>query len=205
LKILIADDEYISLSLLEELLTDWGHEVVAVRDGMAAWKALQGPGAARLAILDWTMPKLEGIEICGMVRAVPTSLPPYILLVTWKEGKQNIIFGLQAGANDYVTKPFDPDELRARVDVGIRMIELQQSLAERVRELELALENVRQLKGLLPICCYCNKIRDDQAHWQQLECYFLNHSELKLSHPICPGCMERELAGPLITFDSSHK
>jgi len=193
LKILIADDECVSLSMLEGLLTDWGHEVVAVSDGMAAWQALHGADAPPLAILDWDMPELDGVEVCGRLRAVPSSKPPYILLVTAKGGKQNIVSGLQAGANDYLTKPFDPDELRARVNVGISMLELQHNLAERVRDLELALAHVRQLKGLLPICCYCKKIRDDHDYWQQLEGYFLSHSDLKFSHGICPDCLAREM------------
>jgi diguanylate cyclase (GGDEF)-like protein/PAS domain S-box-containing protein len=144
LKILIADDECISRRILEELLKDWGHEVVAVEDGLAAWQALQGADAPRLAILDWSMPGLEGVDVCAKLRAVPGSQPPYILLVTAKGGKQNAVVALQAGANDYLTKPFDPDELRARVNVGVRMMELQQRLAQQVRDVEVAMGRLRE-------------------------------------------------------------
>jgi diguanylate cyclase (GGDEF)-like protein/PAS domain S-box-containing protein len=144
LKILIADDECISRSMLEELLKDWGHEVIAVGDGLAAWQVLQGADAPRLAILDWSMPGLEGVDVCAKLRAVPTSQPPYVLIVTTKGGKQNVVVALQAGANDHLTKPFDPDELRARVNVGIGMIELQQRLAQQVRDLGVALAHLRE-------------------------------------------------------------
>ncbi len=178
--------------MLEDLLTEWGHEVTAVGDGRAALNVLEASETPMLAILDWQMPELEGVEVCAQVRATRKSSPPYILLVTSKGGRQNIVSGLRAGANDYLTKPFDPDELSARVNVGVGMLGLQQSLAERVRDLEAALAHVKQLKGLLPICCYCKKIRGDHDYWHQLEGYFHQHSDLKFSHGICPDCLDRE-------------
>src|SRR5262249_57910928 len=100
------------------------------------------------------------------------------------------VTGLQSGANDYVTKPFDRAELQARVCVGKSVVELQRSLALRVRELEDALSQVRQLQGLLPICCYCKKIRDDRNYWQQVETYVGDHSAARFSHAICPDCLK---------------
>jgi response regulator RpfG family c-di-GMP phosphodiesterase len=96
--------------------------------------------------------------------------------------------GLDAGADDYVVKPFNQAELRARVHVGMRMLGLQESLARRVTELEAALASVKQLRGLLPMCSYCKKIRVDDSYWQQLEGYITEHSEAKFSHGICPEC-----------------
>jgi sigma-B regulation protein RsbU (phosphoserine phosphatase) len=95
---------------------------------------------------------------------------------------------LEAGADDYLTKPFDPQELRARIKVGERILGLQTSLAERVTELEDALSRVKQLQGLLPICSYCKKIRDDQNYWEQVESYISKHTEAQFSHGICPDC-----------------
>jgi PAS domain S-box-containing protein len=135
MKILIAEDERTSRLILESVLTEWGHEVVAVADGLTAWQVLQGPEAPRLAILDWEMPGLEGPEVCRKARASPPATPPYLLLLTAKEGRGNITAGLQAGANDYLTKPLNPAELRVRLDVGISMLELL-NLEVASRELE---------------------------------------------------------------------
>jgi DNA-binding response OmpR family regulator len=181
----------VSRRLLEETLIKWGYEVVVTSDGFAAWEALQSSDPPALAILDWMMPGLDGIQVCRKVRGTPTSTPPYLILLTAKGRREDIITGLQAGANDYVTKPFDRAELQARLQVGVRIVELQQSLADRVIELEEALARVKQLQGLLPICAYCKKIRDDQNYWQQVENYISEHSEAQFSHSICPECYER--------------
>jgi signal transduction histidine kinase/DNA-binding response OmpR family regulator len=135
MKILVADDEVVSRSLLARALKKWGHEVTAVADGLAAWQVLRDPGAPRLAILDWEMPGLEGPEVCRKVRTLPVTPRPYLLLLTAREGRENIAAGLRAGANDYLAKPFDPDELRVRLDVAASLLELE-TLEATSRELE---------------------------------------------------------------------
>ncbi|MGH8067882.1 MAG: response regulator transcription factor [Candidatus Entotheonellia bacterium] len=191
MKLLIAEDDMVSRRLLEATLIKWGYKVVVTCDGTAAWEVLQRADAPPLAILDWMMPGMDGIEVCRRVRQASTPTPPYLILLTAKGRREDIITGLRSGANDYVTKPFNREELRARVQVGMRMVELQQSLAERVKALEEALARVKQLQGLLPICSYCKKIRDDQNYWQQVESYISEHSEAQFSHSICPDCYER--------------
>jgi phosphoserine phosphatase RsbU/P len=193
LKLLLADDDALYRRLLERTLADWGYRVEAVSDGAAAWEALCAGGAPRLALLDWMMPGLDGPEVCRRARALPTAEPPYLILLTSRESKEDIVAGLQSGANDYVTKPFDRAELEARLAVGRNVVGLQASLAARVRELEQALSQVKQLQGLLPICCYCKKIRDDQNYWQQVDEYIGQHTEVKFSHGICPDCWQRVL------------
>ena len=188
MKILIAEDDVVSRRLLEATLARWGYQVVVTRDGVEAWNVLQEEEAPLLAILDWMMPGLDGLEVCRKVRGRQSSTPPYLLILTAKGRQEDIVAGLQAGANDYVTKPFNRDELRARVQVGTRVVDLQQSLAERVRALEDALAKVKLLHGLLPICSYCKKIRNDQNYWQQVETYIAEHSEAQFSHSICPDC-----------------
>ena len=191
MKVLIAEDETVSRRLLEATLVRWGYEVVVASDGVEAWEALQGDDGPSLAILDWMMPGMDGLEVCRRIRNRPSSTPPYLILLTAKGRREDIVTGLEAGANDYVTKPFNREELRARVQVGVRMVELQQSLADRVRALEEALARVKQLQGLLPICSYCKKIRDDQNYWQQVESYIAEHSQAQFSHSICPDCYEK--------------
>jgi DNA-binding response OmpR family regulator len=191
MKILVAEDQAVSRHILAANLHKWGYDVTAVEDGTRAWEVLQGEEAPQLAILDWLMPGMDGIEICRQLRQRPQTRPIYLILLTARRGQEDKIHGLQAGADDYITKPFNGEELRARVQVGIRVLELQGALAQRVRELEEALSSVKTLQGLLPICSYCKKIRDDQNYWQQVEGYISDHSEAQFSHGICPDCYVR--------------
>ncbi|HEX8775674.1 MAG TPA: response regulator [Pyrinomonadaceae bacterium] len=188
MRILIAEDDPETARLLKALLVKWGYEVMTTRDGAQAWEALQSPGAPPLVILDLMMPYMSGIEVCQRFRETPACQSCYIILLTAKTSKEDVVAGLAAGADDYITKPFDIQELRARVAVGARIVELQESLAERVRELEDALSQVKQLRGLLPICSYCKKIRDDQNYWQKVENYLSQHSDAQISHSVCPDC-----------------
>jgi len=188
MKILIAEDDAVSRHLLEATLKKFGHEVVVAADGAQAWAALAGEDAPRLAILDWMMPQIDGVEICRRLRRIANATPSYLILLTAKSTKEDVVTGLDAGANDYLTKPFDRAELRARVQVGAHVLELQSKLAERVRELEDALAQVRRLEGLLPICSYCKKIRDEQNFWQRVDSYLSEHTDVMFSHGICPDC-----------------
>ena len=191
MKILIAEDNPVSRRVLEATLEKFGHQVVIAADGAQAWTELQRADAPSLAILDWMMPELDGVEICRRVRETPTSTPPYIILLTAKSERGDVVAGLDAGANDYLTKPFDRGELRARVQVGVQVLELQKELADRVKELEDALAQVKTLQALLPICSYCKNIRDEQNYWQQLDSYLMEHADVMFSHGICPDCYEK--------------
>lgn len=131
MKILIAEDDNISRRILKTILKRWGYGVVSVCDGREAWTRLQEKDAPRLVILDWMMPEMDGIEICRRVRRINNVEPMYIILLTARDDKKDIIKGLEAGADDYIAKPFDKDELRARVNVGRRVVELQSALIEK--------------------------------------------------------------------------
>lgn len=193
MKILLAEDEPISRAIVANLLMSWGHNVVAVENGQAAWDILQAPDAPPLAILDWIMPGMQGIELCRAIRAQGNPQPPYLILMTARLDRTSVITGLRCGANDYIRKPCDPDELRARLDIGIMVVGLQQRLAERVRDLEKALAHIKRLQGILPICSYCKKIRNDQQSWQRLENYITEHTDVLFSHGICPECFDRAI------------
>jgi CheY-like chemotaxis protein len=191
MKILIAEDDLTSRTLLVEMLKRNGHGVVEAVDGAAALDALQQPDAPQLVILDWMMPEMNGIEVVRRIRRMEADCPPYVIMLTIKGEKADIVAGLDAGANDYLTKPFDPGELRARVDVGLRMIEMQAALVARNDELRQALDQIKTLQGILPICASCKKIRDDKGSWNQMEAYISSHSEIEFSHGYCPECAQK--------------
>lgn len=200
MKVRIAEEDAVSRRLLEATLDRWGYEVVTAADGAEAWRVLGGADAPLLALLDWMMPGLDGIEVCRRVRERTTPTPMYLIRLTAKGQRDDVVGGLAAGADHHVTKPFDRAELCARVAVGARIVELQQALADRVRALEEALAQVKHLRGLLPICAYCKKIRADQDYWQQVETYVAAHSEAQFSHSICPTCYEAVVKPQLDEF-----
>jgi phosphoserine phosphatase RsbU/P len=189
MRVLIAEDDLVSRKVLESTLTKWGHEVLVAENGSEALDILLQDDAPNLALLDWMMPLVEGLEVVRQVRAAGHRPLPYMIMVTARTDKGSLVQGLEAGADDYVTKPFDRDELRARLQVGCRMIELHTKLVQHARQLEDTLAQVKLLQGLLPMCCYCKRIRDDGNYWHQLECYIMGHSEARFSHGICPHCM----------------
>lgn len=128
MKILVADDDPVSRRALEALLGKWDYQVTAASDGESAWRILQANDAPRLAVLDWTMPVLDGLEVCRRVRQRAREPYTYILLLTARDSKEDVVEGLEAGADDYLTKPFDRQELKARLRVGRRSLALLDSL-----------------------------------------------------------------------------
>ncbi|MFZ2630494.1 MAG: response regulator transcription factor [Desulfosalsimonadaceae bacterium] len=190
MRILIAEDDFTSRAMLTAVLKKSGHEVLETVNGGEAWDALQAPDAPLLVILDWMMPVMNGPEVVRRVRALQTDRPPYVIMLTTRGEKADIIAGLDAGANDYLAKPFDPGELHARIEVGCRMIEMQDALADKIAELGRALSQIKTLRGIVPICANCKKIRNDAGYWQQVEVYIHNHTEADFTHGICPECMK---------------
>jgi diguanylate cyclase (GGDEF)-like protein len=130
MKILIAEDDFTSRSILSAILKKWGFDPVVTEDGSAAWDLLQKPDAPGLVLLDWNMPGMDGLEVCRRLRERNPRNPPYVILLTARGEKGDIVQGLEAGANDYVAKPYDSEELQARIRVGQRMLELQSHLME---------------------------------------------------------------------------
>ena len=134
------------------------------------------------------MPKMDGIEVCRQVRKVKTSNPVYIILLTSLDRKSDIVAGLEAGADDYIVKPYDKGELKARIEVGRRVVKLQSDVTNRVQELKDALDHIQTLQGIIPICMHCHKIRDDKNAWKQMEIYITEHTDAQFSHGLCPTC-----------------
>ena len=135
MKALVADDDTASRLLLQKMLTKWGYEVVAASTGDEAWRILTSDDSPDLAVLDWMMPELDGVEVCRRIRALELSSPPYLILLTGRDNKEDIATGLESGASDYLQKPVDRDELRARLLVGRRFAELNRRLLDAQAEL----------------------------------------------------------------------
>lgn len=128
MKILIAEDEELMRLWLETVLGMWGYECISYTDGEQAWRVLQQPDAPQLAIIDWEMPKLDGIEVCRRVRADPDLRYTYIIMLTGKSETADIVEALQAGADDFIVKPCHPEELKVRLRAGSRIVQLQEEL-----------------------------------------------------------------------------
>jgi phosphoserine phosphatase RsbU/P len=190
--------------LLERQLQKWGHDAIVVSDGRAALETLQAKDAPPLAILDWMMPEMDGIQVCRAVCGPAMDRILYTILLTAKGQKEDIVTGLDSGADDYLVKPFDTEELRARLNAGIRIVTLEQALAKRVKELEEALTREHELRGLLPICSYCKKVRDDQNYWHEVEYYISQRSAAVFSHGVCPGCRDGVLKAQLAELTHRH-
>jgi len=178
LKVLVADDDAASRAVLRAALRKLGHECVEAADGKEAWEAYRREAPA-LVLADWMMPGLDGLELCRMIRAEPRARYPYIILVTVLGGKGSYLRGMDAGADDFVSKPFDAEEMSARLRVGERIIGLQRE--------------IRQLHGLLPICSYCRRIRDAAGSWSDLETYVSRQTAATFSHSICPSCYDAKV------------
>jgi CheY-like chemotaxis protein len=189
MKVLIAEDDRVSRGLLIATVTNAGHEVVATEDGEKAWQVLQQPDGPTLAVLDWMMPGIDGVEICRRLRRAGAAEYLYVILLTTKNRQEEVVAGLEAGADDYVTKPYDPTELRSRIRAGQRILELKATLDEKVRKLRDALEHVKQLQGLLPICMHCKSIRDEENTWHRIEAYIAEHADVRFSHGVCQKCL----------------
>lgn len=190
-KVLIAEDNYISRTILEKKLAKWGYDIISVENGEEALSALQNHEDARIALLDWMMPEMDGVEVCKRIRQQTDSPYIYIILLTAKGSQEDISTGLNAGADDYIIKPFDQNELYSRLLSAKRVVELELQLAEKIRDLQDALAQVKILKGFLPICSHCKNIRNDGGYWQKVEEYVHEHTDTVFSHSICPDCLEK--------------
>lgn len=143
MRILIAEDDAVSRRLLSTILARAGHEVIAAENGLQAWDALQDDAAIELAILDWMMPELDGVEVCRRLRERESLAYVYVILLTARGDRSDMLAGFEAGADDYVTKPFDRAELESRIAVGQRVVHLERRLSEQVRQLDKANSRMR--------------------------------------------------------------
>jgi sigma-B regulation protein RsbU (phosphoserine phosphatase) len=177
LRVLIAEDDPVSLRLLETVLKREGYSVTSAADGTQAL-ALFTVDRYQIVISDWMMPGMDGLELCRRIRSANSDDYVYFILQTAKAGKSNYHEGMEAGADDYLTKPLDLDELKIRLKVAHRILSLH--------------SDVKALEAILPVCAWCKKVRQDQALWQTAEAYIASHMHVNLSHSICPDCLEKQ-------------
>lgn len=188
LRILVVDDDAFTRVALESVIKGAGWAPVAMEDPEMAYEMLVGPDAPPIALIDWQMPTLSGLELCRRVRQAAPSARPYLIFVTSNSTSNDIVTGLDAGADGYMTKPIAADELQARVRAGLRMIALQDELRTRLEKAEAESARTKPLRELLPMCVYCRRIRDDEEHWSSLERYLTEQLDVRFTHGFCPTC-----------------
>lgn len=178
MKILIVEDDPIAGAVLEALLKVLGHEVEIAVNGEEGWKQFTAK-PRRIVISDWIMPGLDGLQLCRRIRAQGGDYTYFILLSNLKAGGGNLTQAMEAGVDDFLSKPANQDELLARLHVAGRILNYA--------------TQVRQLQEIIPICGYCKKTRDDENYWSQLEEFIGKQTGSSFSHGVCPDCYEREL------------
>ena len=184
--ILVVDDQPANLKVLLSFLQEHDYRVYMVDSGRRALDILPKI-QPDLVLLDVMMPEMNGFEICRRIKADKDLAALPIIFMTALDSVGDKVTGFSAGAVDYITKPFQQVEVLARINTHI-------TLRKRERELEEALEEIKKMTGILPICSYCKQIRNDEGYWQQVEEYISEHSEAMFSHGVCPACYNKEMA-----------
>lgn len=188
MKILIAEDELTTRMMVQVSLERLGYDVLDAKNGEEAL-AVFGRGAQpRIVILDWEMPGLDGLEVCEQLKHEDTDNPPYIIMLTARDNKEDIIEGFNAGADDYITKPFSSEELGARVRVAERLVRSQDMLAQSVNELKSVLNQLETLEGKIVVCKKCHKVESiEDGVWQDY-LQLLAEKDSRFVTAVCPDC-----------------
>ena len=197
--ILIVDDEPNNLSILRQLLTTRGYKVRPIINGELALKAAETL-VPDLILLDIMMPDgMDGFEVCAALKKMETVKTVPVIFLSALDDTENKVRAFECGGVDYITKPFEQAEVLTRVSTHLDLHNTRRDLAEKNhslekvnRELEKALAEIKTLQGILPICCHCKKIRDDDGYWNRIDEYITDHTEARFSHGLCPDC-SREL------------
>jgi DNA-binding response OmpR family regulator len=174
-KVLVVDDDAVVRLLVKTMVHQLGHEVTVAAGGAEAWTLLQA-SPAHVVLSDWIMTDVDGLELCRRIRAKPSADYTYVILLTALNAKAHYLMAIDAGVDDFLTKPFDPDLLAARLRVAERILGLR--------------HHVEDLEKLLPICMYCKKIRDTGEQWIRVEEFLKRGSARQLTHGICPHCYD---------------
>jgi PleD family two-component response regulator len=188
--ILVVDDNPENLSVLFSVLTETGFKVLAKKDGKSAL-LLATRKKPDLILLDIVIPDIDGFEVCRQLKQQESTRDIPVIFMSGLANTVDKVKGFEVGGVDYITKPFQCSEVLARVNTHLTLRNLQKCLEKKNAQLQEALANIKTLKGLLPICANCKKIRDDQGYWNQIEEYIERHSDALFSHGICPECADK--------------
>jgi phosphoserine phosphatase RsbU/P len=179
MKILIAEDDTIAEKVLRLTLQGFGHEVITTRNGTDAWELFDAD-PVRVIISDWMMPGMDGLELCNRVRGrAQTPYTYFIVLTASHTGPDDYNLAIDSGVDDFMTKPLDREMIRTRLHVAERILRYT--------------TEIRMLRDIIPICAYCNKVRNDGDYWERVETYIRDRTGSRFSHGICPECFEGEM------------
>lgn len=175
-RVLVVEDDLVTRNLLELAVTNLGYECVSCPDGHEAWHRFRA-NPFPIVVSDWDMPELDGLSLCKRIREEALDTYAYFIMVTAKTGLHDYEEAMDAGVDDFLTKPLDKSKLAIRMRVANRIIGFERS--------------VRQLQAILPLCTHCNKVRSDENYWEKVETYLEENTENLVSHSICPDCFEK--------------
>ncbi|MEN8153514.1 MAG: response regulator transcription factor [Acidobacteriota bacterium] len=195
LKVLIVDDDIVVREILSDLLSKTQYYSHSVSSGEKAWELLNKKNKFSIVLLDWMMPGFSGIDLLKKIRKSKISKSLYIILVTAKSDTNSSIKALNLGADDYIKKPFNEEELIARIKAGERVVKQQKDLAFEIKDLACELKQIKNLSGILPICSFCYKVRDKNGKWKNLEIYLEENYKVRSSHSVCPECCDEHYSG----------
>lgn len=188
-RVLVVDDDAVMRRNLFRDLHRASYDVVLADSGARGLDILLSPGAPSLVLLDWFMPDLQGIDVIRLLRAQGMPRYTYVVFLTSLDKPEHIVAGLDAGADDFVTKPYRMPELLARLRVGERIVSLEEKLNRKIVQLETASAQVRELEGLIPICMHCRRVRVHENHWERIERYLERRGQGVVSHSLCHQCL----------------
>lgn len=207
--ILVVDDTKANVRILVEVLGHHGYRVRPALSGKAALKAA-GTEIPDIILLDIIMPEMDGYEVCRALKTDMQLRDVPVIFISALDDVSDKVKGFVAGGVDYISKPFQTEEVLVRIETHLTLRRLRKELEEKNnrlqksnKELSEALEEIKKLRGVLPICCNCKKIRDDSGYWKQLEEYFDEHAGIEFSHGICPKCT-RELYPELTLYEDDE-
>lgn len=188
--IMVVDDNPVNIDVLDKLLINAGYETLGVTHGAEAFDTAADK-KPDLILLDIMMPDIDGYAVCAALKRSAATNEIPVIFITALGDRESMLRGFEAGGVDYVGKPFNPQELLARVDVQIELKKARDERDQLIKELRAAIDEVKTLRGLLPVCAHCKKIRDDNGYWQQMEQYISAHSDTQFTHTFCPECLQK--------------